>query len=115
MRSTPDTFNVTPTDSNTRPLRSGELARRAGVSPDTLRHYERRGLLPRPERSAAGYRRYSPEALRRVRLIRGALSLGFTVHELGAILADRDLGRAPRRRGRVLAANKPAAVQRQLR
>src|SRR5438552_3246689 len=114
-RSRPDTFNVTPTASDTRPLRSGELARRAGVSPDTLRHYERRGLLPRPERSAAGYRLYSPEALRRVRLIRGALSIGFTVNELGAILADRDHGRAPCRRVRALAANKLAAVERQLR
>jgi len=114
-RSRPDTFNVTPTASDTRPLRSGELARRAGVSPDTLRHYERRGLLPRPERSAAGYRLYSPEALRRVRLIRGALSIGFTVNELGAILADRDHGRAPCRRVRGLAANKLAAVERQLR
>src|SRR5437899_6110658 len=73
MRSSPDSFNVAPTASNNRPLRSGELARRAGVSPDTLRHYERRGLLPRPQRSAAGYRLYSPEALARVRLIRGAL------------------------------------------
>jgi len=115
MRSTPDTFNVTPTDSNTRPLRSGELARRAGVSPDTLRHYERRGLLPRPERSAAGYRLYSPTALDRVRLIRGALSIGFTVSELGAIFADRDCGGAPCRRVRGLAAEKLAAVELQLR
>jgi DNA-binding transcriptional MerR regulator len=114
-RSRPDTFNVTPTASDTRPLRSGELARRAGVSPDTLRHYERRGLLPRPERSAAGYRLYSLEALRRVRLIRGALSIGFTVNELGAILADRDRGGAPCRRVRTLAADKLAAVELQLR
>jgi len=114
MRSSPETFNVTTTASNTRPLRSGELARRAGVSPDTLRHYERRGLLPRPERSAAGYRLYSPEALARVRLIRGALSIGFTVKELGAILAERDGGGAPCRRVRALAADKLAAVELQL-
>jgi DNA-binding transcriptional MerR regulator len=106
---------VTPTASNTWPIRCGELARRAGVSTDTLRHYERRGLLPCPERSAAGYRLYSPEALDRVRLIRGALSIGFTVNELGAILADRDLGGAPCRRVRGLAANKLATVERQLR
>jgi DNA-binding transcriptional MerR regulator len=114
-RSSPDTCKVTQTASNSRPLRSGELARRSGVSPDALRHYERRGLLPRPERSAAGYRLYSPEALDRVRLIRGALSIGFTVNELGAILADRDHGGAPCRRVRGLAADKLAAVERQLR
>jgi DNA-binding transcriptional MerR regulator len=115
MRSTPDTLSVIPAEANTRPLRSGELARRAGVSPDTLRHYERRGLLPRPERSAAGYRLYSPAALDRVRLIRGALSIGFTVNELGAILADHDRGGAPCRRVRGLAAEKLAAVELQLR
>src|SRR5437588_13043371 len=102
MRSTPDTFNVTPTGRNTRPLRSGELARRAGVSPDTLRHYERRGLLPRPQKSAAGYRLYSPQALARIRLIRGALSIGVTLKELGTILADHDRGGAPCRRVRPL-------------
>jgi len=115
MRSSPDSFNVAPTASNNRPLRSGELVRRAGVSPDTLRHYERRGLLPRPQRSAAGYRLYSPEALARVRLIRGALSIGFTVKELGTILADHDRGGAPCRRVRSLAADKLAAVELQLR
>src|SRR5882724_4769008 len=115
MRSTPDTCNVTSTASSTRPLRSGELARRAGVSPDTLRHYERRGLLPRPERSGAGYRLYSLEALGRVRLIRGALSIGFTVNELGAILADRDRGGAPCHRVRALALDKLATVELQLR
>lgn len=106
---------MAPTTSHNQALRSGELARRAGVSPDTLRHYERRGLLPRPERSAAGYRLYSGAALERVRLIRGALSIGFTVSELGTILADRDRGGAPCRRVRGLAAEKLAAVQLQLR
>jgi DNA-binding transcriptional MerR regulator len=115
MRSNPDTFNVTTTDSNTELLRSGELARRAGVSPDTLRHYERQGLVPRPERSAAGYRLYSPAALDRIRLVRGALSIGFTVRELGEILADRDRGGAPCRRVRGLAVEKLAAVELQLR
>lgn len=105
---------MTPTASSTQPLRSGELARRAGVSPDTLRHYERRGLLPRPERSAAGYRLYSPDALARVLLIRGALSIGFTVKELGTILTERDGGGAPCRRVRSLAAGKLAAIELQL-
>ncbi len=115
MGSGPDTFDVTPTASSLRPLHSGELARRAGISPDTLRHYERRGLLPRPPRSAAGYRLYSPDALDRVQLIRGALSIGFTVNELGAILADHDRGGGPCRRVSSLAIGKLAAVELQLR
>ena len=106
---------MTPTAPDNRLLRSGELALRAGVSPDTLRHYERHGLLPRPERSAAGYRMYPASALDRVRLIRGALSIGFTIRELGSILADRDGGGAPCRRVRRLAAEKLAAIETQLR
>ena len=115
MRSRPHTLHVTSTARETRPLYSGELARRAGISPDTLRHYERQGLLPPPQRSAAGYRLYPPEALSRVRLIRGALSIGFTVRELGAILGEHDRGGAPCRRVRQLAAEKLAAVEVQLR
>jgi DNA-binding transcriptional MerR regulator len=77
------------------PLRSGALAERAGVSTDTLRFYERRGLLQRPPRDSNGYRRYPAEALDRVRLIRQALEAGFTVAELGRILTHRDRGGAP--------------------
>jgi DNA-binding transcriptional MerR regulator len=76
-------------------LRSGELAQMAGVSRDTLRHYERRGLLPVAQRSQNGYRHYPPQALDRVRLIRAALSIGFTVEELRDIFQARDRGGAP--------------------
>src|ERR1700760_1761789 len=82
-------------DAATRTLRSGELAQLAGVSRDTLRHYERMGLLPKAQRSAKGYRRYAPEALERVRLIRGALAIGFTVQELHEVFEARDRGVAP--------------------
>jgi DNA-binding transcriptional MerR regulator len=78
-----------------RALRSGELAQLAGVSRDTLRHYERKGLLPVAQRSQNGYRHYPPQALDRVRLIRSALSIGFTVDELRDILQSRDRGVAP--------------------
>jgi DNA-binding transcriptional MerR regulator len=101
--------------STTRSLYSGELARLAGVSPDTLRFYERRGLLPLAQRTASGYRVFPPEALARVRLIRGALSIGFSVAELTAILRERDHGGAPCRRVRELTANKLAALEVQLR
>jgi DNA-binding transcriptional MerR regulator len=78
-----------------RPLRSGELARILGVSRDTLRHYERHGLLPEPLRTRNGYRSYPPSAAARVRLVRGALAIGFSVEELGRILGTRDRGGAP--------------------
>ena len=60
-----------------RSLSSGELAALAGISRDTLRYYERHGLLPVAQRTAKGYRRYPPEAWARVRLIRGALAIGY--------------------------------------
>ena len=92
--------------STTRSLHSGELGRLADISTDTLRFYERRGLLPLAPRTVSGYRLFPPEALARVRLIRGALSIGFSVAELAAILRERDQGGAPCRRVRELAANK---------
>ena len=57
----------------------GALARLAGVSPDTLRQYERVGVLPKPQRLTNGYRIYSQIDLARVLLVRRALSLGFTL------------------------------------
>jgi DNA-binding transcriptional MerR regulator len=107
--------NVRANASTTRSLHSGELARRAGVSADTLRFYERRGLLASAPRTASGYRLFPPEALARVRLIRGALSIGFSVAELTAIFRERDRGGAPCRRVRELAAEKLAALEVQLR
>src|SRR5437763_1776759 len=77
-----------------RPLRSHEVAELFDVSRDTLRHYERCGLL-KARRSPAGYRLYSPANIERVRLIRGALALGFTLEELQRILRHRDSGGAP--------------------
>lgn len=92
------------------PLRSGTLAKLAGVSPDTLRLYERKGLLRSPLRAPNGYRCYSPDALARVRLIRAALSIGFTLDELAKILKIRDAGGAPCHRVRDLAASKLAGL-----
>lgn len=96
-------------------LRAGELARAAGVSTDTLRHYEREGVLARPRRSANGYREYPPEALARVLLVRRALGVGFTLAELARIFRVRDKGGAPCREVRELAAAKLAEVEEQLR
>ena len=70
-------------------LRVGEVARRSGVNLQTLRYYERRGLLPAPPRTEAGYRAYPPQAVDRVRLIKRAQGLGFTLQEIGELLALR--------------------------
>ena len=96
-------------------LNSGELAKLTGVSRDTLRHYERKGVLPRPLRSHNGYRQYPPEALQRVQLIRHALSVGFTLDELARVLRVRDAGGAPCEEVRRIAAQKLLDVQNQLR
>lgn len=98
-----------------RPLKAGELAERAGVSKDTLRFYERQGLLPRPERTANNYRAYRPEAVARVLWIRKVLAAGFTVEELARILAERDRGGVPCRKVRDLGAAKLADLEERIR
>lgn len=96
-------------------LRASELARLAGVSTDTLRHYERKGLIPRPPRGANGYREYPTEALDRVRLVRSALAVGFTLDELSGILGARERGGVPCRRAHALLEEKLASVESKLR
>lgn len=96
-------------------IRIGELARRAGVSPDTLRHYERKGLLPAPSRSENRYRQYSPSALGRVQVIRAALAFGFSIDELANIFRVRDRGGAPCESVRALASAKLLALDARLR
>ena len=97
-----------------RALRSGELARLAGVSTDTLRHYERKGVLARPRRSPSGYRLYTHAAVERVLLVRRALGVGFSLDELARVLSVRDRGAAPCREVRALAAAKLAEVEERL-
>jgi DNA-binding transcriptional MerR regulator len=95
-------------------LRSGELARLAGVSTDTLRHYERKGVLAAPRRSVNGYREYPAEALERVLMVRRALGVGFTLDELARILKERDRGGIPCRQVRELAAAKLVEIETRL-
>lgn len=95
-------------------IKAGELAKAAGVSTDTLRHYERKGVLQRPRRAANGYRQYPPEALDRVLLVRRALAFGFTLDELARVLSVRDRGEAPCGEVRALAAAKLAEVEERL-
>src|SRR5438046_5396113 len=74
-------------------MRVGEVATRAGVNVETLRYYERRGLLPEPQRGPSGHRRYDDETVRFVRAIKEAQAVGFTLAEIGDYL------RAARRSG----------------
>src|ERR1044071_265162 len=96
-------------------LSSGELADLAGVSRDTLRHYERKGVLPRPLRGHNSYRQYPREELQRGQLVRRARSVGFTLDELARVLRVRDAGGAPCEEVRRLATQKLLDVQDQLR
>jgi len=98
----------------TTPMRSGELAQLSGVSTDTLRHYERIGVLAKAPRTKSGYRQYPPSALDRVRLVRRAISVGFTLEELARVLRIRDKGGAPCRQVRDLALLKLEEVERRL-
>ena len=95
-------------------LRSGALAKLTGVSTDTLRHYERLGLLAKPPRTSAGYRLYPPSTVDRVKLIRRAMSVGFSLDELTRILKNRDRGGAPCKHVRQLAADKLASLEQQI-
>jgi DNA-binding transcriptional MerR regulator len=79
-------------------LKVGEVAAAAGVRVQTLHFYERCGLLPKPTRSAANYRLYSSDFVRRVQFIKKAQAVGFTLDEIRDILDLRDHGRAPCRR-----------------
>ena len=80
-------------------LRTGQLANAAGVNVQTLRYYERRGLIAEPERTLGGHRLYPPETVSSLRVIKAAQRLGFTLDEIAEVLAlgrhGRD-GRGPR-------------------
>jgi MerR family mercuric resistance operon transcriptional regulator len=69
-----------------RVLRSGQLAKAAGVNVQTLRYYERRGLLPEPRRTLGGHREYGPDAVTVLRVIRGLARLGFTLDEISELI-----------------------------
>jgi DNA-binding transcriptional MerR regulator len=80
---------------NGRELLCGELAKAAGVSPDTIRHYEKIGVLPKAQRSPSGYRIYPQGSVERVAIVQRALRIGFTLKELSEVLKSRDAGGAP--------------------
>ena len=97
-----------------RPIGPREMATRTGVSTDTLRHYERLGLLPGIARTSGGYRRYPPDAVARVLLIQRALVVGFSLPDLGRLLRERDRGGAPCRAVRALVGERLVDLNRRI-
>lgn len=71
------------------PLTRGELAERCAVNSETVRYYEQRGLIPKPSRSAGNYRLYNQDTVRRIRFIKRAQDLGFTLREIKELLSLR--------------------------
>jgi DNA-binding transcriptional MerR regulator len=92
-------------------LRSGALAKATGVSPDTIRHYERIGVLPQASRTQSGYRLYPANSMERVLVVQRALRIGFTLAELAEFLKARDAGGAPCRRVYQLAQEKLKGIE----
>ena len=95
-------------------MRIGEVATRAGVHIETLRYYERRGLLPAPAREASGYRRYQDGSVRVVRFIKRAQELGFTLSDIEELLRLAEGGPSSCREVRALATGKIAEVERRI-
>jgi DNA-binding transcriptional MerR regulator len=98
-------------NSSSKALRSGNLAKATGVSPDTIRHYERIGVLPRATRTESGYRLYPASAVERVLVVQRALRIGFTLAELAEVLKTRDAGGTPCRRVYQLAQDKLKGIE----
>lgn len=93
-------------------LTIGRLAEVAGVNVETIRYYQRRGLVDEPSKPASGYRRYAPSAVSRVRFIKRAQQLGFTLEEVGGLLRLED-GQSCRET-RTLAERKLALIERRI-
>lgn len=67
----------------------GQVAKQSGISVETIRYYEKEGLLKEPERKESGYRQYKQEAIARLSFIRQAKELGFSLKEIGELLSIR--------------------------
>ena len=78
-----------------RSMKIGEVAKRSGVGVETLRFYERQGLLGRPSRTESGYRLYGDEVLEQLDFIKKAQALGFSLAEIGRVMAESRAGQSP--------------------
>jgi len=90
----------------------GQLAKAAGVNIETIRYYQRRGLVVQPSKPLGGYRRYAFSAVARVRFIKRAQQLGFTLEEIGELLRLEDGQNC--RETRLLAEYKLAAIEKRI-
>jgi DNA-binding transcriptional MerR regulator len=77
------------------PLKIGDVARLSGIGVEALRFYERSGLLPRPARTASGYRVYQPSVIERLTFIKQSQALGFSLDEIKRIIHDAETGHSP--------------------
>lgn len=94
-------------------MRIGEIAKQAGVSVDTLRYYERRGIITKPDRRRSGYREYPPDTARVIRFIKRAQDLGFALDEIEELLRLRTGGK--RAKARPIAEAKIQAIDEKVR
>src|SRR5213594_1086003 len=94
-------------------LSTGDLARACGVSPDSIRFYERRGAIS-ARRLASGYRRFPAETVRRVHVIRRAIAIGFSMEEIVRFFSERRAGRPPCKQVRAAAETKLADIDRRI-
>ncbi|HEX7069969.1 MAG TPA: MerR family DNA-binding protein [Rhodothermales bacterium] len=97
-----------------RGLTTGEVAEQAGVNLQTVRYYERRGLLPAPPRASSGYRQYDSEYVRRIRFIKRAQELGFSLGEVAELLSLRADPEADRSDVRTKSVDKLAEIDRKI-
>lgn len=95
-------------------LTRGELASRTGVSRETIRYYERNGLLPEPARSEAGYRLFPEANAQRIHFIKRAQSVGFSLDEIKTLLGLKYADDATCGEVRTIAADKAAQIERKI-
>ena len=95
-------------------LSTGDVARACDVSPDTIRYYERRGAIA-SQRSDNNCRRFAPSVVQRVRVIRNAIAIGFTLDELVHFFAEKQAGRSPCRKVRAAAGEKLEQLDQKIR
>lgn len=95
-------------------MRTGEVAAGADVNIQTLRYYERRGLLPKPRRRNSGYREYDPETVHLVRFIKRAQELGFTLSEISDLIRLRKTDQRRSTQVRALATAKLEDIERKI-
>jgi len=95
-------------------VRSSEVATKAQVNVQTLRYYERRGLLAEPQRTSSGYRVYTPDAVQVVRFVKRAQQLGFTLDDIEDLLHLADGGPDSCQEAKAMARSRIADLQRRI-